>query len=609
MHMRFSPTVAAALTGLLGVTSALAQAPAPAGAKNLVSNGSFETSFRRENLWAGTDSSGYLAGQRGAVPILTTSGAISESSMPVSVSLADMNADGKLDIVAMDVLGYLHIYFNQGTPQEAKFATGDLSGLFLTRIDSKDPVLNGAKATYARLAPRAFATDMLKSGKKDLIVGNYLGEIFAVPNAGSPQSPDFRQPPDPSRLLVPTTKDSNNRWGNVFSPAVWDWNRDGKDDLILGEGSYSANNIHLLVNQGSGSKPVFDENNHHIIAYGDGLEQLAPCVVDYNGDNQPDLLVAERTGKIAIYLNSGDQWKIGGKPPEVGVLKGSDQRQFVGGASALNFGGICTVATGDLNGDGLFDLVVGKTNGRIAIAMNTGSKTEPKFGAPVELKGDPSVPFAVPSGWDVDYGERRGNFFGFVSVVKGAEDKNAAPSDGAACLKAGYLPTSNKVMPVPSVYTGAFPKFDLKEPSFTAAGASEVLNSAPARYFMIRQLGRFRLGMNKNYTLSFKVKGRASEGQAIVGWTGYKKLSEARVTQGERGSADVRENTSEDQAFETVKFTPGAGWSEVRKDFRVSLKNKELADLKEATTSLLQISFSMQPGDEVYFDDVKIIER
>ena len=56
----------------------------------------------------------------------------------------------------------------------------------------------------------------------------------------------------------------------------------------------------------------------------------------------------------------------------------------------MNFGGISTVSTGDLNGDGLFDLVVGKTNGRIAVALNTGTKTEPKFGAPAELKGDRS---------------------------------------------------------------------------------------------------------------------------------------------------------------------------------------------------------------------------
>ena len=57
-------------------------------------------------------------------------------------------------------------------------------------------------------------------------------------------------------------KDSRKRWGNVFAPCTWDWNADGKEDLLLGEGSYSANNIHLLINQGSGARPAFDESKH-----------------------------------------------------------------------------------------------------------------------------------------------------------------------------------------------------------------------------------------------------------------------------------------------------------------------------------------------------------
>ena len=613
MNMRISPFLAALVIGS-GVTSLPAQTPpkpsaapaAPAAPKNLVSNGGFESSFKRENLWDGTDNAGYLTGERGAVPVLTTSGVISESSMPISVSVADMNGDGKPDIVSMDVLGYLRIFFNSGTPQETKFTSGELGGIFLTRTDGRDPILSGAgqSAEHARLAPRLFPTEILKSGKKDLLIGNYIGEILLVPNAGSGQAPDFKQPATIGAVTIPTMKDSNKRWGNVFAPATWDWNKDGKEDLLLGEGSYSANNIHLLLNMGAGAKPTFDEGNRSVLAFGDGLEQLTPTVVDYNGDGQPDLLVAERTGKIAVYLNKGAAPKLGERPAEVPFTS------FIsGGSTPLSFGGISTVATGDLNGDGLFDLVVGKTNGRIASVLNTGSKTEPKFGAPVELKGDAGTPpLAVPSGWDVDYGLKRGNFYGYVTVVKEADDKTAQPAEGLGGLKAGYLPSPNKYMPAPANFTPAFPGFDLKLPNF--GGTSEqVLSGAPARYFMLRQVGRFRLKTNINYTLTFKVKGRANDGAVFIGWTGFKKLSEAKVVKGERGSAIVQTNEAREEQFETIRFSAGPQWAEVKKDFRVVFENKELQDLKEATTSLLQLSFTVPPGGDVYFDEVKLVER
>ncbi|MEI8341221.1 MAG: hypothetical protein WCH43_06750 [Verrucomicrobiota bacterium] len=41
----------------------------------------------------------------------------------------------------------------------------------------------------------------------------------------------------------------------------------------------------------------------------------------------------------------------------------------------------------DINGDGVFDLITGKTNGRIAVALNKGTKEQPKFDTPAELKG------------------------------------------------------------------------------------------------------------------------------------------------------------------------------------------------------------------------------
>ena len=71
----------------------------------------------------------------------------------------------------------------------------------------------------------------------------------------------------------------------------------------------------------------------------------------------------------------------------------------------------------------------------------------------------------------------------------------------------------------------------------------------------------------------------------------------------------MKRNEANQTVYETIKFNPSPIWSEVRKEFRVALKDKNLQDLKEMTHSLLEISFSIPLGGEAYIDEVKIIER
>jgi hypothetical protein len=620
------------LSGVAGIVSLAAQAPPTPAATpmNMLGNPSFDTGFRRDDLWDGVDSSGSLAGERGALPVLTTSGTIAETAMPVSVSVADMNGDQLPDIGMMDPVGYFRIFFNEGTKTEPKFGVGELSTIFLSRIDPADPTLQGVPSDkkHARMGQRIHLTDMTRSNRKDLVIGNYLGEIMLLLN-GSGVKPDFKQPANIAQVIIPTMKDSLKKWGNVFAPATWDWNRDGKDDLLVGEGSYSANSIHLLLNQGSGVKPVFDENNRSVLAYGMGLEQLTPCVVDYNGDGALDLLVTERTGKVAVYLNSGKPWKPGEQLPfdsfiPVGGAKpgaapaAKDPLTAATAPGLLTVGGIATIAAADMNGDGLFDLVFGKSNGKVAMSLNTGSKTEPKFATPTEVKGTAGTPpFNTPSGWECDFGIDRGNFYGFFSVVKKEDDPNAQTGDGKPCLKAGYRPSPNKFMPVPTQFT---PGFKSWKPG-SGKDATKILG-APANYFELKQGGARPLENNQTYVFTMKVKGQKVTDAAVeITLHATKELSTAKLERGTRGSVKKTENKADEKISQIIRFNPGPAWTDVRGEFSVKFADKELSSdpldgkgTKDEPHGSLSwatsIVFALAPGSgELYFDDCKITKK
>ncbi len=613
---------------LFAPAMALAQAPAPAGPKDAIRNGGFERTLQAPNLWSGVDKDGKLAGFRGFLPVLNPSGSIAQTPMPVGVAVGDLNGDGLLDIVSSDPLGFVRIYFNSGSKEQPKFTRGELSLPWLASGEGDPPwvppmlggeqEVGGWNQNWAkrRQGVRISLADLSGNGKLDMVAGNYFGDIFVIRNNGSAQAPQFAQPPSVAKAVVPTTKDPVRRWGNVFAPVMHDWDGDGKPDLLVGEGSYSANNIHLFLNQGSAAAPVFNEEKRQPLALGEGRQQLTPALADVNGDGNMDILVADREGRVTAYVRPA-AWKFGDSISPTGFLSKSGGLTPEEGQALVLGSGIHTISTGDMNGDGLFDIVVGKSNGRIAWAPNKGTKEAPKFEGTDDLTGEKPVPatWQIPSQWDIDTGFSRGNFLAYANSFTAQDDPGAQPVEGTRALKFGYATPANPVLPVPRLDLPATRGFDRRgeqensNPLFRAS-AEQRGTGAPSNFFVMRQPLQLEIG--KTYKLSFQAKGnKVANASYTLGWRGFKKLGEDRLVRGERGAVRREKNEITDGDQQSADFRPSANWSTVSKDFKIQFKEeRDLNKEKLTSEAILEISFELTaPDGFLYLDDLKLVPQ
>jgi len=602
------------LLGTASLAQIQAQTPAAAPAApavavnpalNLVSNGSFEQFTTRDNLWDGIDSDNNLASERMSLPALTESGGVGDMAMPVSVAAGDLNRDGLVDIVTADPAGWFRAYFNKGTKDAPKYGNAEMIPIFLSRP-------KGNRDDEKRFGSRIALADVTRDGALDIVVGNYFGEMSLLENKSS-VAPTFVQPATEEAAMFPTSKD-NKAWGNLFAPALWDFDKDGKLDLLLGEGSYSANAIHLLLNQGSGNAPKFTEEKKYYLCYGDGREQLTPAVVDYNGDGLMDVLVADRKGTIAVHLNEAT-WKPGAE------FKNASLVSF---GSTTSLGGIVTVTTADLNGDNLFDIIIGKNNGRVAMSLNKGTAQQPKFDPLTDIKGEDlwKRNVTTPTGWSTHWGQNKGNLYGYIISVGEAEDAAAKPADGKRALKVGYWPSPNQIIKM--VPLDIEPRKAITDAGLFAGGGGNQMTDAMQlvhqtstnTFILTKAIGKPPVP-GKTYILSFKVKGAGFTGRYSYAYSGSGQRSQAKVTKKERGVAIVDRDVVNESKSDGGNISPTSEWTQVTKAVTVKFGDRELnaPDTwkgvgKPSYNAMVNFVFQLKPFDGVaYIDDVQLVEK
>ena len=131
--------------------------------------------------------------------------------------VVDWNEDGLLDLVVGHETGNVRLYLNSGTPTVHNFTTFSL-------IET-----SGTPVKYSRTVPHV--TDLNLDGRKDVVIGEDNGAVYYLENVGTNAAPLFSTSSKLKSNGVPIQWPSGQTDTTVF---ITDWNEDGIPDLLLG---------------------------------------------------------------------------------------------------------------------------------------------------------------------------------------------------------------------------------------------------------------------------------------------------------------------------------------------------------------------------------------
>jgi hypothetical protein len=333
---------------------------------------------------------------------------------PVSIIAADVNGDGKPDLIVADLgTKSISVFINTGT------------GTFNAAV----------KYTVGNSPSAVAVADLNGDGSPDIAVTNSADNTVTVLfNNGS------------------GTFTTNATYSTGTTPSdivIADFNGDSHNDLaITNQGS---NNVSILLNTGTGA---FNPAANYCVANANGactaVSPVSLVAIDLNGDNIPDLAIASLSSSVTTLLNNGS-----GAFTFTGTASSSQTPQAI--ATGVFSGTTTSLVIAD-NSTNSFD-IYGNTNGSLSVPLSYLSGTKPDAIAVGDFNNDKKLDVVVANSSDNDVavilGTGTGTFTDIENFIAGPTPIALAVGDFNGDGSADYVVNSgNGVNTSVELFTG-----------------------------------------------------------------------------------------------------------------------------------------------------------
>jgi hypothetical protein len=317
----------------------------------------------------------------------------------------DYDGDGTLDLV-IGVEDWTDYGWDNAFDAAGKWTRGPLHGhvyLLRNKGSNEQPqyeppvkIEAGGRPIDVFGMPSPCFADFRGTGKLDLICGSFLDGFTWFENTGTRAQPQYAAGRPLAHQGKPLTMDLQ-----MIVPVAVDWDGDGRVDLVVGQ---EDGRVALVENTGKVLDgmpqflpPRFFRQQAADVKFG---VLVTPVGFDWDGDGREDLVCGNSAGYIGFIKNLGGdppRWA----PPEYLEADGQVIRIMAGPNGSIQGPaeakwGYTTLSVADWDGDGLPDLIVNSIWGKVVWFRNVGTRTRPRLAAarPIEVQwpGPPPKP-------------------------------------------------------------------------------------------------------------------------------------------------------------------------------------------------------------------------